>query len=78
MNSSFNLCNESDLSRYDLGIPQYYIDQNGEATIYFEPSLLLNPIDPLTYQPIPCAETEHQLVEPYYITITNRLEEQEG
>ena len=69
MNSSFNLFNESDFCRYDLGIPQYTINKNGEATIYFEPSLFINPID---------AETEHLRVEPYYISITDRLEEQEG
>ena len=69
MNSSFNLFNESDFCRYDLGIPQYTINKNGEATIYFEPSLFINPID---------AETEHLRVEPYYISITDRLEEKEG
>ena len=73
MNSSVNLFNESELSRYDLGIPEYYVNENGEATIYIEPSLFVNPID---------AETEQLQVESYCISITadrlEDLEEKEG
>ena len=73
MNSSVNLFDESELSRYDLGIPEYYVNENGEATIYIEPSLFVNPID---------AETEQLQVESYCISITadrlEDLEEKEG
>ena len=73
MNSSVNLFNESELSRYDLGIPECYVNENGEATIYIEPSLFVNPID---------AETEQLQVESYCISITadklEDLEEKEG